>query len=143
MKRLLRRRGDAKGQGLVEFALAAPVIFLVLLGLVDGGRIVFINNEMSEAAREGARWGAVQGRAAAEYGGSNSNVTNTVRSRLVVTPGPTVTMTCADPRGAVDDCDSGELLTVEVTSSVRAITPLVSDILGPFELKSESQMTIH
>ena len=143
MRHLLRRRGDASGQGLVEFALAAPVIFLVLVGLIDGGRIVFINNEMSEAAREGARWGAVQGRAAAEWSGSNSAVTDTVRSRLVVTPAPSVSISCADPRGSVDDCDSGELLTVEVTSSVRAITPLISDILGAFELRSESQMTIH
>lgn len=143
MRGILRRGGDASGQGLVEFALAAPVVFLILLALFDGGRVVFINNEMSEAAREGARWGAVQGRAAAELAGSNNAVTDTVRSRMVVTPAPAVTMSCADPRGSVDDCDSGELLSVQVTSSVKAITPIISDILGPLELRSESQMTIH
>ena len=57
MRYLLRRLRDASGQGMAEFALAAPVVFLVLLGIVDGGRLVFINNEMSEAARESARLG--------------------------------------------------------------------------------------
>ena len=139
---MIRRKNPREpGQGLVEFALAAPVVFLVLLGLIDGGRLIFINNEMAEAAREGARWGSLQGRAAEEVANNNTAVSDLVRSRIVVTPAPTVELICTGA-GAVDDCDGGELLTVRVTSSVSAITPLISDIIGPLELISESQMTI-
>ena len=49
---LLRRRG---GQSMVEFAVLAPIFFLLLLGTIDLGRAVYIYNTISDAAREGAR----------------------------------------------------------------------------------------
>jgi Flp pilus assembly protein TadG len=143
MRLSARPRGNETGQGLVEFALAAPIVFLVLIGLFDVGRLVFINNEMAEAAREGARWGVVQGRAADEVTGANSAVSDTVRDRIVVTPAPVVEVRCVQLTALSGTCRSGDLLTVEVTSSVRAITPIISDIIGPLDLVSDAQMTIH
>jgi Flp pilus assembly protein TadG len=52
MRRLLRRRA---GQSMVEFAVLAPVFFLLLLGTIDMGRAVYIYNAISNGAREGAR----------------------------------------------------------------------------------------
>jgi len=43
------------GQAMVEFVLVAPILFLVLLGIVDFGRAIAYNNEVTNAAREGAR----------------------------------------------------------------------------------------
>jgi len=40
---------------MVEFALMAPLLFLVLFGIVDFGRATFFANEITNAAREGAR----------------------------------------------------------------------------------------
>jgi len=57
MSRLLRGRG--RGQALVEFAVVAPVFFLLLFGLIDLGRYVYVTNSFAQAAREGARYGAV------------------------------------------------------------------------------------
>lgn len=51
-KRLLRRHS---GQSMVEFAVLAPVFFMLLLGTIDLGRAVYIYNSISDAAREGAR----------------------------------------------------------------------------------------
>jgi hypothetical protein len=51
-KSLLRRHG---GQSMVEFAVLAPIFFLLLLGTIDLGRAVYIYNTISDAAREGAR----------------------------------------------------------------------------------------
>jgi Flp pilus assembly protein TadG len=51
-KSLLHRRG---GQSMVEFAVLAPVFFLLLLGTIDLGRAVYIYNTISDAAREGTR----------------------------------------------------------------------------------------
>ncbi|HSO93938.1 MAG TPA: TadE/TadG family type IV pilus assembly protein, partial [Candidatus Dormibacteraeota bacterium] len=52
MRKFLRRRG---GQSMVEFAILAPIFFLLLLGTIDLGRAVYTYNAISEAAREGAR----------------------------------------------------------------------------------------
>jgi hypothetical protein len=51
--------GD-RGQSLVEFALVIPVFFLLLFGLIDMGRFVYMNSTLSQAAREGARVAAVE-----------------------------------------------------------------------------------
>jgi len=51
-KSLLRRHG---GQSMVEFAVLAPVFFMLLLGTIDLGRAVYIYNSISDAAREGTR----------------------------------------------------------------------------------------
>jgi hypothetical protein len=58
----LRRGGHsaAGGQTLVEFALVLLVFMLVTVGLLDGLRVIFYYSQSQEAAREGARWGAVQ-----------------------------------------------------------------------------------
>ncbi|HYM83971.1 MAG TPA: TadE family protein [Candidatus Dormibacteraeota bacterium] len=49
-----------RGQSLVEFALVIPIFVLVLFGAVDAGRLVYLNSVLSQAAREGARLGAVE-----------------------------------------------------------------------------------
>jgi Flp pilus assembly protein TadG len=51
---------QAKGQGMVEFALVIPVFLALVVGLLDGCRLLFTYNELQEAARVGARWGAVE-----------------------------------------------------------------------------------
>ena len=48
------------GQALVEFALILPVFLLLLFGLIDVGRYVYMNTVLSQAAREGARLGAAE-----------------------------------------------------------------------------------
>lgn len=57
----MRRRPRDAGQSLVEFALIAPVFFLVVLGLIDATRAVFAYNTIANASREGARYGIVHG----------------------------------------------------------------------------------
>jgi Flp pilus assembly protein TadG len=57
------RRSDAdRGQTMVEFALIIPIVLLIMLGLFDLGRIVFINNSLSDGARDGARHAAIRPR---------------------------------------------------------------------------------
>ena len=47
-----------RGQSLVEFAVSSVVLLLLVGGLVDIGRSIFISEALSNAAREGARHGA-------------------------------------------------------------------------------------
>ena len=55
------RRSRSRGQGLVEFALVLPVFMVILIGMVDLGRAIWANNSVANAAREAARFAAVNG----------------------------------------------------------------------------------
>jgi len=56
------RRGphrDERGSSLVEFALTAPLLLLLLVGIVDVARIVNAYVTVSHASREGALWASL------------------------------------------------------------------------------------
>ena len=53
-----RRR--ERGQELVEFALILPLLLLLMVGIFEFGYVVFAYNTLSNAVREGARFGSVQ-----------------------------------------------------------------------------------
>jgi Flp pilus assembly protein TadG len=63
MRRFVNRLIPERGQSLVEFALVIPVFLLLLFALVDFGRGFQAWIEVTNAAREGARVGAVHGTA--------------------------------------------------------------------------------
>jgi Flp pilus assembly protein TadG len=50
---------EKRAQALVEFALVAPVIILVMLAILSFGLLFSWRNTLNNAAREGARGGAV------------------------------------------------------------------------------------
>lgn len=54
--RLIRRR--ERGNSLVEMAVIAPLLVLLLTGVVDFGRAFNVYIVITNAAREGARYGA-------------------------------------------------------------------------------------
>jgi Flp pilus assembly protein TadG len=47
-----------RGQALVEMALMAPVLFLMVLGATDLSQLFYYSTSVTNAAREGARQGA-------------------------------------------------------------------------------------
>jgi Flp pilus assembly protein TadG len=55
--------GRRRGQGAVEFALIAPLLFLLMLGMLDFGRAVVAYVGIAEAAHEGARQLVLRGNA--------------------------------------------------------------------------------
>jgi Flp pilus assembly protein TadG len=52
-------RRDERGTALVEFALLAPLLFLLLFGIVDFGRALDYYNQVTQLAGQGARAAAV------------------------------------------------------------------------------------
>ena len=53
------RRWTWTGQALVEFALILPLFIMVLVGVIVLGTVVFYNQQLTNAAREAARFAAV------------------------------------------------------------------------------------
>jgi len=52
-------RGRSRGQALVEFALVFPILMLFLFGIIVWGLGIFYQQQLQNAAREGARYAAV------------------------------------------------------------------------------------
>jgi hypothetical protein len=48
-------------QAMVEFALALPILLLLIYGLIEVGRLLFIYNSVVSAARQATRYGAATG----------------------------------------------------------------------------------
>lgn len=131
------------GQSLVEFALVFPVFLLLIIGLVDVGRLVYINNALSEGAREGARWGSVQGRSNLAASDPSSVQSHTL-GIVAAVPNPTIAVTCNDVFGDVPaTCGSGDILTVSVSSQVTMLTPVISNLIGPQTLSATSKMAVN
>lgn len=51
----------SKGQGMVEFAMAVPVLLMLIFGIMEFGRLLFVYSSVTAAAREAARYGAAAG----------------------------------------------------------------------------------
>jgi hypothetical protein len=66
---VIRQRQRSTGQALAEFALVAPIFFLLLFALIEFGRAVYCVEMLKSAAREGARYGIVHGAQSGEPSG--------------------------------------------------------------------------
>ena len=58
--RLRRFGGEERGAAVVEFALVLPVFMLLVFMFIDATRAFYTVNSLVSAAREGARFGAMQ-----------------------------------------------------------------------------------
>ena len=61
--RRTRHEGGRKttAQAAVEFGLALPIMLLVVYGLIESGRLVFIYASVVSAARQAVRYGSTTG----------------------------------------------------------------------------------
>jgi Flp pilus assembly protein TadG len=142
MSRVTRlERTASRGQAMVEFAMVVPIFILLLVGIVDGGRMIFTNNHLAEAAREGARWGSVQGRSATSSG--RDAIAAETASRISGVQDFDVTVTCERGGASVSNCASGDILTVTVEADVQLVTPILSQLLGDQTLSSVSKVMVN
>ena len=137
---MFRNRSErTRGQALVEFALVVPIFFLLVFGLIDLGRAIYVNNSMAEAAREGARWGSVQARSATPE--ARDSVAAFVAQKMTAVPDPTISVTCEEklaPR-----CRINDVLIVQVSTELNMITPIIGQIVGQLDLSSTSRVVVN
>jgi Flp pilus assembly protein TadG len=144
----------ARGQALVEFALILPVFILLLVGLLDVGRVVFAYNDASHAARDATRFASVSPLDCDsifyviqhQIQGDDA-VTVAVSYRAIPSPSnqnPSWTNVCPayNPNATYDNDPAtgtmsnavvplvGGEIKVTVTNAVSLATPLISRLLG-------------
>jgi Flp pilus assembly protein TadG len=131
----MRRRflRDVLGAELVEFALMSAGFFVIVFGTVEFGRMIWQDNVIASAAKDGARWAAVRG-ASSDSPATVDSVRNYVQNRA---PGLTVTVnTFWDP----GDKSAGSIVTVRVEGSFQTVVPILPQ--GLITLRSTAQMVI-
>jgi len=157
-----RRRGRA--QAMVEFALVAPIFFLILFGIIDFGRYVYYVQILNNAAREGTRYAIVHGSNSLAPSGpaapgtvttdpAGTNVINIVKSfatgviqgSSVMTVTPTWWQNTSDPDPAASVGDGTnareDLVQVIVTYQFTSAIPLVP--LPPIQVMGSSVLVIN
>jgi hypothetical protein len=55
------KRSHSKAQAMVEFALVFPLLLVVIYGIFELGRLIFIYSSVTTSSREGARYGSAAG----------------------------------------------------------------------------------
>ncbi len=112
-----RGRKVERGAAAVEFALLLPLLMVILLGTIDWGYYFFVEQVVTNAAREGARVGSLTpaGTATADAT-SASDAQTAAQSYLTaggldgakatvtvnaVAPGPSIQVTVSYPTGSI------------------------------------------
>ena len=55
LMRIQRRRGERRGVAVTEFAIVAPIFFLMVIGFIEFGRALMVQQVLVNASRVGAR----------------------------------------------------------------------------------------
>ena len=131
-------RHDLKGQraqGVVELALALPILLMLVMGIVDLGMALRSYVTVTNASREGARYAIVCPATDA-----------LIKSRVVDYASPAVkqandvTVTWETPS---ERCKSGQFVEVKAFSDYKYVTPMLALILpNPLRLSTKTTMRV-
>ncbi len=61
LNRTYKKSSDRRGAAVVEFALIAPLFFIFVFGTIEFGRMVMVQQQITAAARDGARMAIIDG----------------------------------------------------------------------------------
>ncbi len=143
-----------RGASMVEFAIASTAIMLVMFGILEFGRALYIYHTVSNAARIGSRWAMVRGSGCDTLdhcGATSSDIadyvtrqvpmldsgTLTVTAKWSTAKGPSSTCTSKSPTG---DNASGYVVCVTASYPFNFAIPFVSNT--PLTISSTSSMVI-
>ncbi len=112
-----RGRPPRRGAATVEFALIAPVLFAVVLGMIEIGRGLMTVHLLTNAARAGCRTGVIEGKATSDI---NTAVTTILSAQGISSEGVTVDVN--DNVADASTAQAGDEITVVVSIPVSKIT---------------------
>jgi Flp pilus assembly protein TadG len=131
-----RRVKARRGAAVVEFAFVAPLLFAVILGIMEFGRGMMVAEMLTSAARAGCR-------AASLSGASTSSATTVLNTNLTGISGSTIVMTVNGATQDVNKAVSGDTVAVTVTvpyNSVSWLPTASSSYLAGLTLSGTASM---
>ncbi|MEX2655549.1 MAG: TadE family protein [Acidimicrobiia bacterium] len=160
-----RETGTDQGATLVEYAVVAPFLFLLLFGIVEFALLTASFTGVWTSAREGARYATTVGDSTVTPGTPRYLDCDGIRTSargLVAIGKPTnaqIAVDYFDPLGIqIADCDtadlafptptestihSGSTVTVTITKEYQTIAPLLGQLLDGITLDSTQRRSIH
>jgi Flp pilus assembly protein TadG len=107
---------DERGAAAVEFALLAPVLLLLVMGIAEFGRAYHVQATISQAAREGVRVMAVQNDPAGAIAATRAAAPTLTLTNITVTPSSCLA--------------SGATPTATATVTVTYLLPFITRLFG-------------
>lgn len=126
-------RASERGAVAVEFAILAPVLIMLLLGIIEYGRAYNAQISLSNAAREGVRVMAIS---------NNQATARTAAKNVAVSLSPALVDTnfifsaTGGTTNGTGNCSTGAQMTVTINYS---LSPLAG-ITGPLPMKGKGVM---
>ena len=128
-----RRRGDvARGAVLVEFALVAPLLILLLFGIIDFGWAFSQNVDLKHAAREGSRLAAVNAGTGADPAARRTDLLAQIQDRATQLDDSETAIFIAlqDDDGDGDFGERGESVVVCIRYPLRSLSGLSAQFMS-------------
>lgn len=158
----INRRSVARERGatVVEFAVVAPLLFLLLFGVIEFARVIGTYTSVTAAAREGARYATAMGESPYSPGVPRyldcAGIKEAAKAKSVLVdlddsdievswdtgPGSSPHHTCDMGNPDSGDVDSGHRVVVQISTEFSSPIPLISNILGTLNVKSEQRRTV-
>ncbi len=113
------KQDTERGASIVEFALVAPVLLMLLLGIVQVGIVLNQKQGLQAAAREGARTASL---ASSDAASITQDVLNTMEGISISSPIITITPNVDQPCAG----RSGQPVTVNIETTTQLDVPFVS-----------------
>jgi Flp pilus assembly protein TadG len=126
-------RRNRRGAAAVEFAVVAPVFFIMVLGMVEFGRMVMVQQVLTNASREGARVAVLDGATA-------SDVTTKVRNYLTAAHLPAVDPTVSPNPPSTAGYGDPVTVTVQIPFSQVSWLPSPIFVSGSTQLTASTVM---
>lgn len=121
---------NERGQSILEFALVAPLLLILMVGIFDFGRVYSTYLNMNMATQEAARIGSL--------GASDAEIRQMAQDKSVVDPA--LLEVDIDPSEG-EGRKSGDYLHVQLTYPVEFFTPFVSQV-GDWEITTATTIRV-
>ena len=145
-----RRQDRTEGQALVEFSLVLIPFLILLMGVYDLGRAIYMMNSTAEAAREIARVTVVHPFGSTADLGTSTQTQGVIATQRGMVPNlqitPSADIVCVDVLDGVQpdsECRGrpDRLVRVRVQAPFTPVTPLVS-MFGTHTFESYSRIDV-
>ncbi|MEB3100278.1 TadE/TadG family type IV pilus assembly protein [Ferviditalea candida] len=124
-------KGQA-GQSLIEFALVVPLLFLLIGGIIDLGRIMYIYMQQDLVTQEAVRLGGL--------GRSDAYITSFAVNYPSITD-PAKLVVTISPKDSVRK--SGDYVTVTLKEPITYVTPFLNNLLpSPYVIVTNSTIRV-
>ena len=137
------KRSRSRGQALVEFSLTVVIFLVLLMGIFDLGRGIYMYNGVAEAAREIARVTSVHPGSTLGNSAETAAVVSTQKGLIPNLGNPTFACRNIDNTAVAGTCEAPDhSVKVTISAVYTPATPVLS-FIGTITLSSSSSAKVH